>query len=102
MDSTGSILVEIDRDFMPVVPGFLEMRHTECALLEGLLVDGNLAEIRLLAHRMKGSGGSYGFDEISEIGEALEKAAQSQDADGILEAIARLKGYLSRITVVYI
>jgi HPt (histidine-containing phosphotransfer) domain-containing protein len=28
-----------------------------------------------LSHQMKGSGSSFGFDEVSEIGSALEHAA---------------------------
>jgi len=71
-------------------------------LIERLLAEGALGEIQSLAHRMKGSGGSYGFDEISEIGETLEFAALVSDADGIRSAIELLKKYLSRITVAYV
>jgi hypothetical protein len=51
---------------------------------------------------MKGSGGSYGFDEISEIGEALEMAAHDSDIDTIRSAVARLEVYLDGVTVTYI
>jgi hypothetical protein len=67
-----------------------------------MLDEGRLAEIQSLGHRMKGSGGSYGFDEISEIGEDLECAAQVPDADVIISAVDRLRSYLSRITVTYV
>jgi hypothetical protein len=51
---------------------------------------------------MKGSGGSFGFDEISAIGEALEISALVADADGIRSAVGRLERYLARVSVVYI
>ncbi len=102
MNSYEEILVEIDRDFMPVVPGYLENRCAECILIPELLNAGNFDEIRLLGHRMKGSGGSYGFDEISEIGEKLECAAQHHDEEQIRSAINWLERYLDSVTVAYV
>jgi HPt (histidine-containing phosphotransfer) domain-containing protein len=98
----GPLRIEIDRDLTPVVPEYLENRQLDCILTGRLLAEGNLAEIKSLAHRMKGSGGSYGFDEISGIGEDLESAALAGDADGIRSAIERLRLYLSRVVVVYV
>lgn len=95
------ILIEIDQDLMPVVPGYLDGRRRDCAEIERLLASGNMESIKSLAHRIKGSGGSFGFDEISEIGEALELAAQAADAEGIRAAVDRLETYLARVSVVY-
>jgi HPt (histidine-containing phosphotransfer) domain-containing protein len=104
MDSFGNsdIRIDIDQELAPVVPEYLENRRLDCLLIERLLAENNLAEIKLLAHRMKGSGGSYGFDEISEIGEMLECVTLVSDADGIRSAIAQLRQYLSRVSVTYI
>jgi len=93
------ILVEIDPDLLPVVPDYLESRRRDCAEIERLLVYGGMEYIQTLGHRMKGSGGSLGFDEISEIGEVLELAAQVPDADGIKSAVGRLERYLARVSV---
>lgn len=98
----SSIRIEIDQELISVVPGFLEKRRLDCRLIEQLVAEGRLAEIQVLAHRMKGSGGSYGFDEISEIGENLEHAASIPDVDGILSAVVQLERYLSRVTVSYV
>jgi chemotaxis protein histidine kinase CheA len=102
MSECGEILVEIDRDFLPVVPGYLENRCSECTLIPELLDGGRFDEIRVLGHRMKGSGGSYGFDEISEIGEELESAALHCDATRIRLAIDCLQRYLDSVTVAYV
>jgi hypothetical protein len=99
---TSAIRIEIDQELVSVVPGFLETRCLDCVLIERLLDEGDLAEIQSLGHRMKGSGGSYGFDEISEIGEVLECAALVPDVDEIKAAVVRLRRYLSRVTVTYI
>ena len=104
MDSVEhtDIRIEIDQDLVTVVPDYLENRRLDCQVIERLLAEDNVAGIQALAHRMKGSGGSYGFDEISEIGEILEFAALVPDVDGIRSAVEQLKRYLSRVTVTYI
>jgi hypothetical protein len=46
--------------------------------------------IRILGHTMKGTGGGYGFDTISEMGRALEEAAKTQDTQAIYRGVATL------------
>jgi len=99
---TELIRIEIDRELVSIVPDYLENRRLDCLLVERMLEEGRLADIQLLAHRMKGSGGSYGFDEISEIGEVMESAALVADADVIRSAVDHLRRYLSSITVSYV
>ena len=100
-DAGERILVEIDRELIPVVPEYLAGRRRDCAEIRSLLASGDVECIQVLGHRMKGSGGSFGFDEISEIGEALELAAQIPDAEGIRSAVGRLENYLARVSVAY-
>jgi len=101
--ATGSrILVEIDQELMPVVPEYLEKRLRDCAEIEDLLASGGMEHIQIMGHRMKGSGGSFGFDEISVIGEDLESAAQDTDAEGVRSAVGRLEQYLKHVSVAYI
>jgi HPt (histidine-containing phosphotransfer) domain-containing protein len=104
MDNSAGekIPIEIDRELMPVVPEYLENRHLDCAEIGRLLATGGMEHIQVMGHRMKGSGGSYGFDEISAIGEALELAAESNDTKGVRTAVSRLEAYLARVTVVYV
>lgn len=101
-NENNSIRVEVDLELIPVVPDYLENRRLDSFLIERLLIDGQMSEIRSLGHRMKGSGGSYGFDEISEIGEKLELGALLSDAEGIRAAVMQLRNYLSRVTVAYV
>ena len=98
----ATIRIEVDQELVSIVPDFLDHRRLDCLLIERLLAECDLEGIQSLGHRMKGSGGSYGFDEISEIGESLEFAALVADADGIMSAVERLKLYLSRLMVSYV
>jgi HPt (histidine-containing phosphotransfer) domain-containing protein len=56
--------------------------------------------VERLGHGMKGAGGSWGFQAITEIGAALEQAAESADSDGSRKCVGELSTYLDRVEVV--
>lgn len=99
---SDAIHVEIDIELSPIVPEFLEKRRGDCSLISQCLETGAFDQIHTLGHRMKGAGGSYGFDDISEIGETIEKAALEGDHDTIGSEVQRLSDYLDRVAVVYV
>jgi HPt (histidine-containing phosphotransfer) domain-containing protein len=99
---TDRILVEVESELEPIVPEFLDNRKMDCTRIETLLAAESFGEIRTLSHRMKGSGGSYGFDEISLLGEAMEEAAVAEDRETILQAIRQLAAYLDKVDVIYV
>lgn len=96
------IRIEIDSELSPIVPEFLEKRRGDCSLIRNYLAEGTFREIHVLGHRMKGAGGSYGFDDISEIGETIENAAAEGDQETVSSSVQRLSDYLDRIVVVYV
>lgn len=96
------IRVEIDSEVQSIVPEFLDNRKSDCRLICSLLETGSFGEIRKLGHRMKGAGGSYGFDDISVIGETIEGAALAADNETINNAVLQLSDYLERVSVVYV
>lgn len=98
----NKIIVEIDSELEPIVPDFITNRKSDCLLISTLLERENFAEIRMLGHRMKGAGGSYGFDDISVIGEAIEEASLSGDRATISKSVLQLSDYLERVEVKYI
>jgi HPt (histidine-containing phosphotransfer) domain-containing protein len=102
MSDKNSIIVEIDLDVASIVPEFLDNRRKDCLRIAQLLETDAFSEIRTLGHRMKGAGGSYGFDEISEIGEVIERAALEGDKESISRKLLQLSDYLERVAVVYV
>ena len=97
---TDRIVVVIDPDLADLVPGFLNNRRRDVDKLKSLLEAGNFADIRMIGHSMKGAGGGYGFDPITDIGGAIERAALASDRNVIEQGIAQLADYLARIDVV--
>jgi HPt (histidine-containing phosphotransfer) domain-containing protein len=95
------IIVRVDPDIAILIPGFLENRHKDIKTISEALTKGDFESIRFLGHSMKGAGGSYGFDPITDIGKALEQAAIAQDASEIKKSLQELFVYLDCIEVVY-
>jgi len=91
------IIVNIDPDLEDLIPGFLNNRAKDVVSINDMLDKGDFDSIRILGHSMKGAGGGYGFDEITEIGDKIEIAAVAADAAVIREANARLAYYLERV-----
>lgn len=95
------IIVYADPDISDLIPGFLENRQKEIKTISEALDKKEYDTIRLIGHSMKGYGAGYGFDDISEIGTALENAAEKEDTLGIQKEFVKLETYLKNIQVVY-
>ncbi|MDO9016838.1 MAG: response regulator [Deltaproteobacteria bacterium] len=76
------------------VPAFLEHRRHDVATMRGALAQADLETVERLGHRMRGAGTSFGFPIITDLGEALEKAAGSGDADAARARVEELSAYL--------
>ena len=63
-------------------------------------IGGDFETVESLGHGMRGAGGSYGFQAITDIGAALEQAAESADADASRKWVGELSSYLDRVEVV--
>jgi HPt (histidine-containing phosphotransfer) domain-containing protein len=95
------VIVEVDRDLCDLIPGFMTHKRADIDAIFEAVARRDYAEIGRIAHRIKGEGGSYGFDSMTEIGRALEQAAAIRD-DGAVTTLARqLLSYLDRVEIVF-
>ncbi len=95
------IVVFVDEDLQDLIPGYLENRLKDIAAIQASLDQGDYEAIRSTGHKMKGSGGGYGFDEITNIGRAMEEAAKIEHREEIVRQTEVLKKYMERLEVVY-
>jgi|SRR6056297_2499425 len=93
--------IEIDKDLKPIIPQFLENRKKDIKEIESYLKEDNFKQIKIIGHSMKGSGGGYGFEEITKIGEKIEKAAKDENEEEITRQVEYLNIYLEEVEVVY-
>ena len=90
-------IVSVDDDMLDLIPSYLERSS---ALAEDALRaahERDLDEVRAIAHKIKGSGSSYGFPRISELGNALHAAAVGKEAGLAAEAGEELIQYLANV-----
>ena len=57
------------------------------------------ATVTSLAHDMRGSGGSFGFQAISDLSAGLEKASGDIDVDRVRKRLSELSSYLKSVAI---
>ncbi len=98
---SGPIIVKVDPDLEDIIPGFLQNRQGDIEAALDALEKSDYETIRILGHNMKGAGGGYGFEVITDIGSAIEEAAKNNDADEIRKSLGELSTYLEQIEIVF-
>jgi hypothetical protein len=99
-DIQEPIRIRVDPDLACLIPGFLENRRQDVKSLLDALHRGDFETARILGHSMKGSGGGYGFNGITDIGGEIEAAAKHGDAMAIRTCVNALSLYLARVEIV--
>ncbi len=97
----GKIIVRVDPDLEDLVPGFLENRQKDIQSVLEALTRNDYAAIAKIGHTMKGVGGGYGFDAITDIGRSVEQAAKDKSPAKIKASLDALSDYLRRIEIVF-
>jgi len=95
------IRIRIDSDLQDLIPGYLENRGKDLLVYQQALEKDNFDAIAILGHSMKGSGGGYGFNDLTSIGRAIEKAAKNKDKESVRQAIIDLTDFLKKLEIVY-
>ena len=98
-DPLDDAFLELQREYLDELPARLdELRADATAFRAGQPEAGPSLKTRF--HRLAGSGGSYGFPEISEVARATEHwlatSPAASEAATVDEAIARLAAILER------
>ena len=93
------ILVSPDAVIAKLLPKFLANRQRDVALIVEMLEREGYGELEVMGHNLKGAGRGYGCDGISEIGRALEEAAQKHDQPAIRSQAFALDDYLRRVRI---
>ena len=94
------VTVEVDPDLIDLIPDFLTRKRADLAKLQEAAASGDLVTIATIGHKIKGEGGSFGFDTMSEIGAALEASGKQGDRETARRMVADLAEYLGKIDVV--
>jgi HPt (histidine-containing phosphotransfer) domain-containing protein len=95
------VKVLIDKDIEEIVPIFLDNRQKDLLEIETNLSANNLTVIEVIAHKLAGNAGSYGFSDMGLIGADMEAACQNQNIDEVKNLFDKYKNYLNNLVVEY-
>lgn len=85
-----------DEDLAELTRGFLRRKQEEfIPLSRGPRLD--LEGLANAAHRLRGSGGAYGFDVLSDIAERLEQAAAREQHEAARQVLSELLDLLDSL-----
>src|SRR5262245_20932273 len=84
MDPIRSIY-ENDPDMLEIVREFAAELPARANELEGTLASGDMKALKTLAHQLKGAGGGYGFDAITQTAAKLEHALKEGESEAIVK-----------------
>jgi len=94
-------IVHVDASFAPLVPKFMTNRKKEVTTMQAALSVQDFETVRRVAHGMKGAGGSYGFDRITEMAATIEQAAKNGGRETIDTGLNSLGSYLEQVEVIF-
>ena len=97
--SEEQIVVHVDPDLKEFVSEFLGRRQEDVLALREARDRADWEAIRRLGHRLRGSGGGWGFDAITDIGRHLEDAARAGDGGAVHEWTNELARYLGCVII---
>lgn len=82
------------------MPRFLANRQKDLEELRTAAGRADFESARRIGHMLKGAGGGYGLDEITRLGDEIERRAGARDT-AVWTVVGELADYLETLDVVY-
>ena len=100
--SSEQFRIAIDRDLENLIPEYILSIRSNIVRIQKMLEVNDMESIRTMGHNMKGSGGGYGFNKITDIGLLIEDGAKANDASAIRSGLKLLEHYLDNISIEFV
>ena len=101
MNTTAS-LVQVSADLADLIPRYLENRRDDLAFARQLLASHDFYMLAGMAHRIRGSASSYGFNGLGDIAGAIEDAANRKDKQAVETQLTALDHFLGSVEISYV
>ncbi len=86
-----------EHEFLEMVELFVETSDSDLNKLKCAIDEGNMQEVAIAAHSIKGASGTLGFMEAHEAAKEIEEGARSGRAEGLAEFAQELEQELDTI-----
>ena len=95
-----TILVRTKPKLADLIPAYLQNCRQNVIAMADALDRVDFETVTFLGHQMKGSGGAFGFQAITDIGAALQEAGESADTAASRKSMGDLSSYLDRVATI--
>jgi PAS domain S-box-containing protein len=82
------------------IPGYLQNCKQNVVAMLDALDRADFETVTVMGHNLRGSGGSFGFQAITDIGGALQQAAESADIDASRKLVGELSIFLQSVETI--
>jgi CheY-like chemotaxis protein len=98
-DADEVVVSEYESDplMAKILPGFIERLPGQVDAMRESLACEAYEDLQHLAHKLKGSGGSYGYESLTEASRTLEAAAKARDAGAAAAGLGKLAALCAAI-----
>jgi CheY-like chemotaxis protein len=90
MDAPETVPLNVDDEMNALKPVYLQSIEANIDAISEAVGREDYTVARKLGHQMAGSGGAYGFPEITKLGRALENAAKEENGADVRIHLAEL------------
>jgi PAS domain S-box-containing protein len=86
-----------DPVMLEIVGEFVDRLHQQLGAMKQAMAENDLSQLAFLAHWLKGSGGTAGFDVFTGPARELERMARSGDVARLTDAVAEIQNLIERV-----
>ena len=98
-DGVDSRLQRSARRIAEVIPAYLASCRKNVIVIREAIDRADYATVTTLAHNLRGSGGGFGFQVITDFGASLEQASENIDIDRARKVLSELSRYLDSVVI---
>ena len=98
-DPIESELLRDDPSFADIVIPFVQGLAERIRVMEDSIRAADFDALKVAAHQLKGSGGGYGYPQLTERAAQLEQSARQAAVDSCTKDLTELKDLIARIVV---
>ncbi len=81
------------------IPAYLENCRQNATVMREALDRADFETVTILGHNLRGSGGGFGYQAITDFGAGLEQASADNDLDGARKLLSELSSYLDSVEI---
>ncbi|MFQ6605510.1 MAG: hypothetical protein ACE5D8_08155 [Fidelibacterota bacterium] len=86
-----------DPEFIALIKQYISYLKETIPTIKDQLADRDFFPVQKFGHNIKGSGGGYGYMELSTMGKNLEEAAKKEDAAACDRYLAEIDGFINNL-----